>query len=165
VVIGTARAKGAVGRQPVLRAQGRGLCQGVRIGSHAKNPSTLGVNCTRVPQTIRNHQTLDELAMRRSPSSSCASAHTLSNYRDFQTSTHPISRDPIRRAIRPSSVRLICFTWKRSLFAGHQETAATRERSEVGPDIARCHAKRHHVEHVGFRVGLRLVHGELPVGS
>jgi hypothetical protein len=48
---------------------------------------------------------------------------------------------------------LACFTPKRSLFQGDHETAAICESGQVGPDIARWHAKRHHIEHAGFRVG------------
>ena len=43
------------------------------------------------------------------------------------------------------------FTGRRSLFQGGQEAAARWESGEVGADIARCHARRHHVEHAGVR--------------
>jgi hypothetical protein len=40
---------------------------------------------------------------------------------------------------------------RRVVSSAFQRWATRLDRPEVDPDVARCHAKRHHVEHAGFR--------------
>jgi len=39
---------------------------------------------------------------------------------------------------------------RRVVSSAFQRWATRLDRLEVDPDVARCHAKRHHVEHAGF---------------
>jgi hypothetical protein len=48
---------------------------------------------------------------------------------------------------------------------GDHDTVAVRESGEVDHDVARCHAKRYHVEHAGFRNTGRAVAASRPASA